>query len=142
MVYIYLYVSYIYHISIHISIHITIYICIILYIISIYPHIKYIYLHIIVNYHHIHSSVAPSCIVRADTHTQYMTAQCLALSNRSLPTRREMGYVVPQSVYTSQGKGWYVYALKSQHPELWTLVSGTPLTSLHVLCKVPWMMVR
>lgn len=125
----------------HISIHISIYICIILYI-SIYPHIKYIYLHIIVNYHHIHSSVAPSYIVHADIHTQYMMAQCLALSNRSLPTRREMGYVVPQSVYTSQGKGWYVYALKSQHPELWTLVSGTPLTSLHVLCKVPWMMVR
>ena len=63
MVYIYLYVLYSYHISIHISI--------ILYIISIYPHIKYIYLHIIVNYHHIHSSVAPSCIVRADIHTQH-----------------------------------------------------------------------
>ena len=129
MVYIYLYVLYSYHISIHISMMYT----------YIYRHI---YTYIYYSVHHIHIPtyqvhistyycklspypfICGSILHCACGHTH--TAQCLALSNRSLPTRRETGYVVPQSVFTSQGKGWYVYALKSQHPKLWTLVSGTP----------------
>ena len=52
---------------------------------------------------------APYCTTHtytlAHTHTQ-CRAQCLALSNRNLQTRREKGWVVSQSVFIPQGKGW------------------------------------
>lgn len=108
-------------------------------------HITYHYtsMHISIYYHT--SSYTSAGAILHYTHTcthKAWQAQCLALSNRNLQTRKEMGWEVCQPVFIPRG---VAYALKRQPPELLTLC---PLASFpcptegslddSVLRSIPW----